>query len=173
MRSWMRCVPTSCILLSKSLSRCLQVYHTEEGTRHKFFRVYPYIKQLRRWIKNKRREQASGRHIAAASRADAAAESAGIQSQHHQHQQQQHRSHQQNRQQVPQQAQLKAQINSGSGAQLSSLDSQAGSVAKPAPVTHCSAPVQPGQAWLNFTLDRESVLQHLTCVLPAVSQLVV
>ncbi|KAL0029326.1 hypothetical protein WJX79_010455 [Trebouxia sp. C0005] len=35
------------------------VYHTEEGTRHKFFRVYPYIKQLRRWIKNKRREQAS------------------------------------------------------------------------------------------------------------------
>ncbi len=145
------------------------MYHTEEGTRHKFFRVYPYIKQLRRWIKNKRREQASGKDTAAALRADAAAESSGVQSQH----QQQHRSHQHNRQQVPQQAQLEAQHNSRSGAQLSSLDSQAGSVAKPAPVTHCSAPVQPGQAWLNFTLDRERVLQHLTCVLPAVSQLVV
>ena len=147
------------------------MYHTEEGTRHKFFRVYPYIKQLRRWIKNKRREQASGRHTAAASRADATAESAGVQSQYqHQHQQQQHRSHQQNRQQVPQQAQLETQVNSGSGGQLSSLESQAGSVAKPAPVTHCSAPVQPGQTWLNFTLDRERVLQHLTCNLPAVSQ---
>ncbi len=143
------------------------MYHTEEGTRHKFFRVYPYIKQLRRWIKNKRREQASGRHTATASRADAAAESAGVQSQHqNQHQQQQqHRSHHQSCQQVPQQAQLEAQVNSGSGVQLSSLDSQAGSVAKPAPVTHCSAPVQPGQAWLNFTLDRDRVLQHLTCIL--------
>ncbi|DBB01078.1 TPA: hypothetical protein ACH3X1_000973 [Trebouxia sp. C0004] len=148
------------------------VYHTEEGTRHKFFRVYPYIKQLRRWIRNKRREQASSRHTSAASRADAAGESAGVQSQHQQ-QQQQHRSHQQNRQQVRQQAQLEAQTNSGSVAQMSGLGSQANSVAKPAPVTHCSAPVQPGQAWLNFTLDRERVLQHLTCVLPAVSQLVV
>lgn len=141
------------------------VYHTEEGTRHKFFRVYPYIKQLRRWIKNKRREQASGRHTTVPSRADAAAESAKVQSQH-QHQQQQPRSHQQNCQQMPQQPQLEAQVNSESGTQLSSLGSQAGSVAKPAPVTYCSAPVQPGQAWLNFTLDRERVLQHLTCVLP-------
>ncbi len=152
------------------------MYHTEEGTRHKFFRVYPYIKQLRRWIKNKRREQASGRHTGAASRADAAAESAGVQSQHQhyqhqQQQQQQHRSHQQNLQQVAQQAQLETQVNSGSGGQLSSLGGQAGSVAKPAPVTHCSAPVQPGQAWLNFSLDRERVLQHLTSNLPA--QLVV
>lgn len=34
-------------------------YHNESGTRHKFFNVYPYMKQLKRWVKNRRRTLAS------------------------------------------------------------------------------------------------------------------
>lgn len=34
-----------------------QVYMSDTGGRHRFFMVWPYIKQLRRWIKNKRKQQ--------------------------------------------------------------------------------------------------------------------
>jgi len=55
-------------------------------------------------------------------------------------------------------------------AQLESIHSQASTVPKPAPVTHCSAFEQPGQAWLKFALDRERVLRHLAFLSPAMMQ---
>lgn len=148
------------------------MYHTEEGTRHKFFRVYPYIKQLRRWIKNKRREQASGRHPAAGARPDSTLGSAGIHGQHHHHHQQQHRQHELH-QQHHQQTQSSQASAIHDATQPTASDTEASVIAKPAPVTHCSAPEQPGQTWLNFTLDRERVLQHLALLLPPMSQTVV
>lgn len=134
----------------------LQVYHTEEGTRHKFFRVYPYIKQLRRWVKNKQKEQnSSGRHAIAAPRSSNAMSS----------------QHQQPYDQQPAMPALAVKVacepqpeqrqeRSPSEADVSMSDR--GAVPMPAPVTHCSVPEQPGQAWLNFALDRERVLRHLT-----------
>ena len=62
-----------------------KVYHTEAGTRHKFFRVYPYVKQLRRWIKNKRKEQSSNKQPVAASPGNSNALSSQLQGPHKQH----------------------------------------------------------------------------------------
>lgn len=131
------------------------VYHTEEGTRHKFFRVYPYIKQLRRWIKNKRREQLTGKNTGpAAARADLGSDSAPNQ----------HQNLRQQQQSLPKSIQhQQANLDDSAAYNIQSQmdDNQAKLVAMPAPVTHCSVPKQPGQAWLQFTLDREQVLQHL------------
>ena len=142
-----------------------KVYHTEAGTRHKFFRVYPYVKQLRRWIKNKRKEQSSNKQPVAASPGNSNARSSQLQRAHKQqivavpptvYEVNCESSH-------PEQSQ---QCNSSS----SGLEVNTGTVGvpMPAPVTHCSVPEQPGQAWLHFTLNREQVLQRLT--FPAVPQ---
>eukprot|EP00891_Asterochloris_glomerata_P006067 jgi/Astpho2/6067/e_gw1.00084.177.1_t len=37
-------------------------YQTDAGTRHKFYLVWPYMKQLKRWIKNKRRQLGAASH---------------------------------------------------------------------------------------------------------------
>ena len=143
------------VLPAKPYTDMCQVYHTEEGTRHKFFRVYPYIKQLRRWIKNKRREQLTGKNTGpAAARADLGSDSAPNQ----------HQNLRQQQQSLPksiqhQQANLDDSAAYNTQSQMD--DNEAKLVAMPAPVTHCSVPEQPGQAWLQFTLDRERVLQHL------------
>ncbi|KAL3162388.1 hypothetical protein ABBQ32_010064 [Trebouxia sp. C0010 RCD-2024] len=132
------------------------VYHTEAGTRHKFFRVYPYIKQLRRWVKNKQKEHSSnGRHAVAAPRGSNA-----VKSQHHHPHEQQPA--------VPAVTPDLAyepqpeQRQEGGCVQEDLETNSRAAVPMPAPVTHCSVPEQPGQAWLNFALDRERVLQHLT-----------
>ena len=39
-----------------------QAYQTDAGTRHKFYLVWPYMKQLKRWIKNKRRQMGAVGH---------------------------------------------------------------------------------------------------------------
>ena len=147
------------VLMQYSVTACChvtQVYHTEAGTRHKFFRVYPYIKQLRRWVKNKQKEQNSnGRHAVAATR-----DSNATNSQRQEPYEQQPavpavtpdaacEPHPEQRQE------------SGSSEEDLVMNSSP-AVPKPAPVTHCSVPEQPGQAWLNFALDRQRVLQHLT-----------
>ncbi len=37
-----------------------QVYITDSGERHRFFMVWPYVKPLRRWIKNYKRRLSGG-----------------------------------------------------------------------------------------------------------------
>ena len=153
--------------LSGIRARCFgyKVYHTEAGTRHKFFRVYPYVKQLRRWIKNKRKEQSSNKRPVAASPGNSNALSSQLQRPHKQHivavpptihGVNCESSHPEQSQQCNSSS-LGLEVNTGTAG-----------VPMPAPVTHCSVPEQPGQAWLHFTLNREQVLQRLT--FPAVPQ---
>ena len=134
------------------------MYHTEAGTRHKFFRVYPYIKQLRRWIKNKRKEHSSGKHPFAAPSGNTIAVSSQL---HPPHKQQ------------PAVPATLTEVACGPSqpdqsrecsTSLADLESNTRTVGMPmpAPVTHCSVPEQPGQAWLKFALNREQVLQRLT-----------
>lgn len=143
--------------VSTHCSGC-QVYHTEAGTRHKFFRVYPYVKQLRRWIKNKRKEQSSSRHTVAAPPSNSNAVSSQLQAPH--------------KQQPAGPAMLpegackppqpdQNQEHSNFPAMDIDANTRAAVVPMPAPITHCSVPEQPGQAWLKFALNREQVLRHL------------
>lgn len=140
------------------------MYHTEAGTRHKFFRVYPYVKQLRRWIKNKRKEHSSGKHPVAALCGNATAVSSQL---HWPHKQQPAVPAT-----LPEVACGPSQPEQSQGCKPSSVDletiTRAVGVPMPAPVTHCSVPEQPGQAWLKFALNREQVLQRLT--FPALPQ---
>lgn len=135
------------------------MYHTEAGTRHKFFRVYPYVKQLRRWIKNKRKEKSNSKHTIAAPPSNSNAVGSQLQSPH--------------RQQPagpatlpevafePAQSDIQQEHSNVPAADVAA-NTMAVVVPKPAPVTHCSVPEQPGQAWLKFALNRHQVLQHLT-----------
>ena len=140
----------------------MQVYTTEEGLRHKFFRVYPYIKQLRRWIKNKRREQAAARKAGTVTELDNAIMRSSADP-----------SHDQQTKHHMQEPSIQAVLSEEAVCQQASPDqdtvpellsvAHAGSesMPMPAPVTHCSAPEQPGQQWLNFRLDQATILQHL------------
>ena len=136
----------------------MQVYKTEEGLRHKFFRVYPYIKQLRRWIKNKRREQAAARKAGTVPELDTATAPSIADQQKKQHMQepgiQAALSEEAARQQALSSQDIVPELLSGAHASSES-------VPMPAPVTHCSAPEQPGQQWLNFRLNQATILQHL------------
>ena len=113
------------------------------------------MKQLRRWIKNKRKEGNKSKQPASSKQgAD------------------RHQPYQQQRtvplsvsnstaQQSVDQFSPEQDGNAEAG-----LQQGTGSIPRPAPVAHCSAPEQPGQAWLNFALDRRRIMQHL--VFPAV-----
>lgn len=140
------------------------MYHTEAGTRHKFFRVYPYVKQLRRWIKNKRKEQSSGKQPVAPLPGNSIAVSSQLQ--------QAHKQLPAVPATLPEVACAPSQPEQSQDCYSSSADLEVNTaivgVAKPAPVTHCSVPEQPGQAWLTFALNREQVLQRLT--FPALPQ---
>lgn len=43
--------------LPASRAEADQVYLTDEGKKHSFYAVWPFIKPLRRWVQQKRREQ--------------------------------------------------------------------------------------------------------------------
>ena len=144
--------------VDKVLWWAVQVYHTEAGTRHKFFRVYPYVKQLRRWIKNKRKEQSSSKHASAASHSSTAHPAVSIQMQEQQEQQHQSSAV------LPEGTEQQSGQQDPSEGPANSASEEAGlgsAIPKPAPVTHCNVPEQPGQAWLKFALDKPRVLQLL------------
>ncbi|KAK9842264.1 hypothetical protein WJX81_003533 [Elliptochloris bilobata] len=49
-------------------------YHTPDGSRHKFYMVWPYVKQLRHWVRQRRRQGggvAAGKPVAAKALANA------------------------------------------------------------------------------------------------------
>lgn len=117
------------------------------------------MKQLRRWIKNKRKEATKGKP-------SGSSKLPGTDKQMlQQHQQQQ----QQTMAQIPgiseSAREAKTQLappQQDGNAQLGlEQRTTAGSIPRPAPVAHCSVPEQPGQAWLSFTLDRRRIMQHL------------
>ena len=131
------------------------------------------MKQLRRWIKNKRKEASKGKP-------PGSHKLPGTDKQQHQQQPQQQQPQQQQQQQqtmahVPEVlesvGEAKTQQVSPQQDGNAQLDLEqrtaAGSIPRPAPVAHCNVPEQPGQAWLNFTLDRRRIMQHL--VFPDVS----
>lgn len=134
-----------------------QVYHTEAGARHRFFRVYPYMKQLRRWIKNKRKEGNKSKQPASSKQQGA--------DKHKPHREQLTVPLSVSNSMAQQTVDLPSPEQDGNA----EVDVQQGisSIPRPAPVAHCSAPEQPGQAWLNFALDRRRIMQHL--VFPAVT----
>lgn len=121
------------------------------------------MKQLRRWIKNKRKEATKGKP-------SGSSKLPGTDKQMlQQHQQQQHQQQQQTMAQIPgiseSAGEAKTQLanpQQDGNAQLGlEQRTTAGSIPRPAPVAHCSVSEQPGQAWLNFTLDRRRIMQHL------------
>lgn len=132
---------------------CIQVYHTESGARHRFFRVYPYMKQLRRWIKNRRKEGSKAKQ-------SGSTKAQGTDRQKAQHPQQAKSHLPLSNTDDPGAYSMQQASPQDEGLQIG-LQQSAGSIPRPAPVTHCSVPEQPGQAWLNFVLDRRRIMQHL------------
>ena len=116
------------------------------------------MKQLRRWIKNKRKEQSSNRQASTTARSSNATAAPASHAQ--QQPKQQHALPAAGLQGAQQPAQpLKCEDQSPSAADFKGNSMPV--VPMPAPVTHCSVPEQPGQAWLNFTLDKQRIVQHL------------